>query len=58
MNSAMYLVLKKPRNAIIVPGDDEDDVAKDFGFHVAFGSHGTIPTDDTGRTLENQKPRR
>lgn len=47
-----------PRNATIVPGDSEDEVAKSFGFYVAFGSYGTTPTDIKGRTSENQEPGR
>jgi hypothetical protein len=47
-----------PRKALILPGDLEDNIAKDFVFHVAFGNHKTFPADETGRTSDLTKARR
>ncbi|OAA58662.1 hypothetical protein ISF_06445 [Cordyceps fumosorosea ARSEF 2679] len=44
-----------PRKAVIVPSDAEEDVAKNFSFYVAFGSHG-IPAETSADTLQRQKP--
>jgi hypothetical protein len=45
-----------PRSTVIVPTDNDDEVAKDFNFHIAFGTHETLAGD--GEAWQTQKPRK